>query len=1000
MRIVFDASARESGKSPSLNDCLETGPPLQNLLWNVLVRNRLKPIALSADLKKAFLQVLIRVEDRDSLRFHWIKNKDPSDIEVLRFTRALFGLVQSPFLLAATLKQHLNGLRERYPKEVEEIEKCLYVDDIITGGCTNDEVLNLKETTISVFEEATFELHKWHSNEPQLESAQENNHVVDHQQSYAKEQLGVQHGETKLLGLSWNKHNDTLVVAFPNKPEEITKREILRFLASVYDPLGIVSPVTLLGKFIFREVCDQHLPWDEKLSDNLGQRWLNFLRCLPEKFHLARSIPRYREPLEEVELHTFGDASGSGISAVVYAVVKQPSGVSVGLVAAKSRLAKKNLTIPRLELVSGHMAANLVGNVRTAFSGYPVRAVFGWLDSLVALHWIKGGGTYKQFVSNRVRKINEKDFIVWRHVGTDHNPADRGSRGCEVNRLTGEWLNGPVWLADPDQWPASVMTEPSQDSEAEAKKIKEILATAIETEDNLDALLIKHPYWKTIRINAWIARFLHNCKIPKHLRILGPLTTEETEQQVKWWIRRVQERYRKTEKFRDDELTLNLQRNHDGIYECRGRIQGSYPVYLPPKVVLSEKIVQDAHELTLHGGVGLTMALVRRDYWIPRLRQLARSVNTRCFGCKKFHTTAFHNPPPGNLPVERTEGSSPFEVIGVDYAGPIVYKVSKKREGKSYILLFACSLSRAIHLELLTDQTTDGFIRCLKRFIARRGRPSTIYSDNGKSFVAAAKWLNALMKDEKLQDYFAHHLIKWKFNLAKAPWWGGQFERLVGIVKQALYKSIGRAILDFDELEEVLLDVEIAVNNRPLSYVEDDVQLPVLTPNLIMYGQSNLLPEADVDSIEETDLRKRARYLRRCKDLLWSRWTNEYVRSLRERHNLKHKSKSLSLKVGDVVLIRSDQRNRGKWNIGIVVKLIKGRDGVIRAARLRAGKSYIERAIQQLCPMELSCDITKGQEEQAESLNPRAREFTPKRAAAVTANERIKDMLNEESTVE
>jgi hypothetical protein len=95
---------------------------------------------------------------------------------------------------------------------------------------------------------------------------------------------------------------------------------------------------------------------------------------------------------------------------------------------------------------------------------------------------------------------------------------------------------------------------------------------------------------------------------------------------------------------------------------------------------------------------------------------------------------------------------------------------------------------------------------------------------------------------------------------------------------------------------------------------------------------------------------------------LWSRWTNEYVRSLREWHNLKHKSKSLSLKVGDVVLIRSDQRNRGKWNIGIVVKLIKGRDGVIRAARLRAGKSI---AIQQLCPMELSCDITKGQEEQA-----------------------------------
>ena len=203
--------------------------------------------------------------------------------------------------------------------------------------------------------------------------------------------------------------------------------------------------------------------------------------------------------------------------------------------------------------------------------------------------------------------------------------------------------------------------------------------------------------------------------------------------------------------------------------------------------------MQDAHELTLHGGVTLTMALVRRNYWIPCLRQLTRSVYTRCYAFKKFHTAAFHRPPPTNLPVERTEGSSPFQVIGVDYADLMTYRVSKKKGGKMYILLFACSLTRAIHLELITDQTTDGFIRCLKRFIARRGRPSTIYSDNGKSFVAAAKWLKNIMKEEKLQDYLAHHDIKWKFNLAKAPWWGGQFQRLIGVMKQPIYKTIGRA---------------------------------------------------------------------------------------------------------------------------------------------------------------------------------------------------------------
>lgn len=339
-------------------------------------------------------------------------------------------------------------------------------------------------------------------------------------------------------------------------------------------------------------------------------------------------------------------------------------------------------------------------------------------------------------------------------------------------------------------------------------------------------------------------------------------------------------------------------------------------------------------------------------------------------------------------------------MVGVDYAGPIAYKVSKKKEGKAYILLFACSLSRAIHLELLTDLTAEGFIRSFKRFVARRGRPSTIYSDNAKGFVAAAKWLKKIMTEEKLQNYLAHHDIKWKFNLPKAPWWGGQFERLIGVMKQALYKSVGRAILYFHELEEVLLDVEVAVNNRPLSYIEDDVQLPVLTPNLMMYGQSNILPETDADAVEEPDLRKRERYLRRCKDALWTRWTTEYVRGLRERHNLKHNRKRLSLKVGDVVLIQNEQRNRGKWNIGVVVKLIKGRDGEVRAARLRAGKSYIERAVQQLCPMELSCDID-GKKQKLEDLDPKAKEFIPKRAAAVVAKERMKEILsNEDSTNE
>lgn len=165
LQIVLDASAISKERRPSLNHCLETGPPLQNLLRDILVRNRLKPVALAGDLKQAFLQVRIQSEDRDALRFHWIKDKEMLNVEVLRYTHALFGLVRSPLSLEGTLHQHLEGMKERYLSAVEEIKKSLYVDDVITGGETTEKVCKLKESAVTVFGEARLELHKWHSNE-------------------------------------------------------------------------------------------------------------------------------------------------------------------------------------------------------------------------------------------------------------------------------------------------------------------------------------------------------------------------------------------------------------------------------------------------------------------------------------------------------------------------------------------------------------------------------------------------------------------------------------------------------------------------------------------------------------------------------------------------------------------------------------------------------------------------------------------------------------------
>ena len=257
------------------------------------------------------------------------------------------------------------------------------------------------------------------------------------------------------------------------------------------------------------------------------------------------------------------------------------------------------------------------------------------------------------------------------------------------------------------------------------------------------------------------------------------------------------------------------------------------------------------------------------------------------------------------MPQDRTQGNIPFQVIGVDYAGPILYRSGKSGEGKAYVSIYSCSLTRVVYLELLKNMTTEQFIQSFKRLVTRKGKPEKVYSDNGKTFISAAKWVKRLKKSEDLAHCLAKQDIKWQFNLLRAPWWGGQFERLIALVKKSLFKVIRGAKLKFSKLEEVIQEVEVALNNRPLSYVEDDLQFPVLMPNVMMFGKDNWLPTEDRNQIVDRDLRKRARYLEHCKQA-------EDIRALREWHNLKHKAHELTAKTGDAVLVKGDEKNCGK----------------------------------------------------------------------------------------
>ena len=678
-RIVYDASARERENTPSLNDCLLTGPPLQNQLWSVLIRNRFHPVAVAGDLQKAFLQVRVREAERDVLRFHWIKDLHSTEIEVLRFTRVVFGLAPSPFLLNGVIQQHLETLESRYPESVAEVRKSLYVDDLISGAPTTLEAKELKRDAIEIFDDAKFRLHKWHSNVFELESDS-----VESEPTFAKQQLEGNStcSDSKLLGLPWDKVNDRLRVEFPTIPAVLTKRGVLAYLAKVYDPLGLVSPVLLEGKLIYRDICDARMRWDAPISDTLLERWEKWEQALPHIISFARSIPVYREPLREVKLHSFGDASKQGVCAAVYAVVKQDSGVIQGLVAARSRLAKTSLTIPRLELVAGHMAVNLAVNVRSALQGLKItKDIHCWLDSTVALHWLNDNGEYRQLVASRVNKMKSQENVLWRHVPTTENPADLGSRGGSVTAAE-LWWKGPTWLAHPSKWPPQIVTKASEMSDGERKVQRELSVVGVEVSNYFDTILSKFGLRKAMRIFGWVSRFIHNSRNPSK-RIVGAMTTDEVLTAEMFWVKRTQQQAVNSETFVEDKLQLNLQLNADGIWVCCGRIQGEYPLYLPDSSLFTTKLVQRAHVCTLHGGVGLVMAKIREMYWVPRLRRLTKKVISDCWGCKKFRAVPAPPPPPGPLPKARTEQSTPFNVIGVDFAGPVSIEIREKNESRT-----------------------------------------------------------------------------------------------------------------------------------------------------------------------------------------------------------------------------------------------------------------------------------------------------------------------------
>ena len=859
MRIVYDCSAKSNAHVPSLNDCLEKGPPLQPLLLDILLRNRMAAYCITGDIRKAFLQIRLDPLDRDSQRLFWYSNLEDRKLLAYRFTRIIFGSASSPYILGAVLQKHIMQYGEKYPETVETLLKNTYVDDVQFVSQDKGKLSKFKKEASQILQDGGFTLHKWHSNIPEVDvqASEASKTSQEDAVTYAKTTVGAQSNETKILGIPWNKKSDEFIKSFAKCIEReqngaLTKRKMLSIINGVFDPLGLVSPVIVAAKVMCSQVCQKKLAWDEEIKGEIASAWKNWIKCLTknESVSFPRSVAK--GTTVSIVLHGFSDASKLAVAACIYIITRyENQEAQQHLIMAKSRIAPEK-PIPRLELIAAHMLSKLIAHVKSKLEGYPIEQVHGWVDSTTVLYWIKGKGTWSQFVRNRIKAINDSGVNEWHYVPTDENPSDLGSRGSSAKQLGTFWFCGPCWLTKKEMWPSQPVIRESAEAETERVPKQQIQMFAKEEkiiENTIDGLLQKHLFWKTMRITAYILRFINNCKGKEKQK--GTLTTDEVQSAETVWVKRVQN---------SQELKCDIELKQDaaGIWRCAGRVPNYHPTFLPRNHKFVKLLIDHYHKRLLHGGVSVTMCSIRERFWISKLRSLVKKMVHECNHCKKFRVKALAAPAKSLLPDFRSTLTTPFEYTGVDFAGPIIYRENKKTIAKAYVALFTCSTTRAVHLKLCKDLTADEFKRALKEFVARRGTPKAIISDNGRTFVATSKWFKRLKKNEELTNYMATQRILWKFNLSRAPWWGGFFERLIGIMKRSLAKAIGRSMLKFPELEEILLDVECSMNNRPLCYQGEEFQEPVITTNMLIRGQPANLLEEDLSKVgNEEELAKK-----------------------------------------------------------------------------------------------------------------------------------------------
>ncbi|XP_050064202.1 uncharacterized protein LOC126553053 [Aphis gossypii] len=971
-RVVFDASAA-AADGTSLNMSLFAGPKLQQDIVDVLTRFRLFRHAFTTDICKMYRQITVLPQYRTYQHIFW-RSSPHQELVEYELNTVTYGVNCAPFLALRVLQEVADVDCHSFAHACDALRHQTYVDDICYGADTVNDVLSIQAELTSVLAGAGFELRKWASNTAPVLQAVPDEFRVIKSTSFA----GDEGGETKVLGLSWHTGGDYFgcEAHFDSAPV-FTKRGMLSLTARFFDPLGLFAPSTFLAKHIMQRTWQSTCSWDQRLPIDIHQDWAQFVAELPVLASVH--VPRYFNTKigARCSLYGFCDASQRGYAAVVFLRVHDaPRESSIILVGSKTKLAPlKPISVPRLELNAAVLLSRWMSRVLSLLNTHlNIVDMWAWTDSSIVLSWLTvPHDTFKQYVSNRVHSVQTLlPNCQWRHVTSEMNPADCASRGLMPSELPHHQLywSGPPFLRDPShEWGSDIPRLPV----AELPEVKSVSLTVCLTATTVEWFTRFSSYDELIRVVARVRRFINICR-RRPVESSTALTKAELDGATRAVIAASQHTTFPS-LFIDLEKLRHIKHrplarlcpfvDSEGIIRVGGRLRHSelpydhrHPVLLAKESHLAVLVCRHWHKVTGHSGPRIMTALIHRKYWIVSLRSVIHSVISQCTRCVRLRATV---PVPimADLPESRVLQCRPFSRVGVDYAGPIPMRenrLRKSRTYKAYIAVFVCLGVKAVHLELVSDLSTSAFLAAFDRFVARRGLPTTVYSDCGTNFVGADRQLRQLVNSATAQATItsAKSYCEWKFNPPSAPHFGGLWEAAVRSAKRLLSRIMGAHSFTYEEFTTVLCRVEAVLNSRPLTPASTDPHdLESLSPGHFLICQPLLALPPRTSEFPERSLTDRWKLLDHCHQAFWRRWSTEYLQTLQERNKWTHGQSNIE--IGQMVTIRDNLAPPLEWRLGRVLEVLPGKDGVVRVARVLTSRGMVTRPVVKLVLLPGNC---------------------------------------------